>query len=299
MIAELVWKSVVSLGGAEGEGPLHESCKQIELLRSQLCKQTNASANQSKTNLFPPSGHKGWTATRRSRAGSQRTNSLNNDSHHLFWATSGASSSSCAPPPRTSSATDELTRETKIKLQGILAESLDDLLAVYADLVVGSAEDRVMKPELENLRTYFRRTARTSKAQDGRQGLIVGTTRRFIHHGVGSGRARQTIQKTPANPTSSPKIAADLQEQDEDEDTHKGSGESKKARLAAPEIGKKIRAGRLARNHGLPQIRQVVKPSRPCYKENNVGGMVEGDKEEEDDDDSDSDDDGELEVYDD
>ncbi|POW14646.1 hypothetical protein PSTT_02779 [Puccinia striiformis] len=214
-------------------------------------------------------------------------------------ATSGASSSSCAPPPRTSSATDELTRETKIKLQGILAESLDDLLAVYADLVVGSAEDRVMKPELENLRTYFRRTARTSKAQDGRQGLIVGTTRRFIHHGVGSGRARQTIQKTPANPTSSPKIAADLQEQDEDEDTHKGSGESKKARLAAPEIGKKIRAGRLARNHGLPQIRQVVKPSRPCYKENNVGGMVEGDKEEEDDDDSDSDDDGELEVYDD
>ncbi|KNE97019.1 hypothetical protein PSTG_09755 [Puccinia striiformis f. sp. tritici PST-78] len=214
-------------------------------------------------------------------------------------ATSCASSSSRVPPPRTSTATDELSRKTKIKLQGILAESLDDLLAAYADFMVGSAEDRVMKPELENLRTYFRRTARTSKAQDGRQELIGGTTRRFIQHGVGGGRARQPIQKTPTSSTSSPKIAADSQGQDEDEDICEGSTEPKKARMAAPEIEEKIRAGRLAQNHGLPQIRQVVKTSHPSYKDNNVEGTGEGDEDDDDDDDDDSEDDGELKVYDD
>lgn len=145
-----------------------------------------------------------------------------------------------------------------------------------------------MKPELENLRTYFRRTARSSKSQEGRQELIGGTSRRFIEHGVGGGRAGRG-PNTGSSSTASPTTPKARQDPDADDDADESS---KKARLAAPEIEQKIRAGRRAHHPGLPQIRQVVKTSHPSYQ------LGQG-KKEEDDDEDDSDDDGELKVYDD
>ncbi|KAA1077131.1 hypothetical protein PGT21_019347 [Puccinia graminis f. sp. tritici] len=201
---------------------------------------------------------------------------------------------STSPSSRSAtSSTNELSRKTKIKLQGLLAESLDDLLAVYLDLMVGSVEDRVMKPELEKLRTYFRRTARSSKSQEGRQELIGGTSRRFIEHGVGGGRRGRGGPKTGSSSTSSPTTPKARQDPDGEGDDDESLNGPKKARLAAPEIEEKIRAGRLAHHPGLPQIRQVVKTSHPCHKDINPQGGNEEDEED------DSDDDGELKVYDD
>ncbi|KAI9622403.1 hypothetical protein KEM48_007294 [Puccinia striiformis f. sp. tritici PST-130] len=147
-----------------------------------------------------------------------------------------ASSSSRVPPPRTSTATDELSRK--------LRSNFRDLGRILGRLTRGKIAD------------VF-----PSNSTD---------------HGVGGGRARQPIQKTPTSSTSSPKIAADSQGQDEDEDICEGSTEPKKARMAAPEIEEKIRAGRLAQNHGLPQIRHVVKTSHPSYKDNDVEGAGQG-----------------------
>ncbi|OAV94420.1 hypothetical protein PTTG_11914 [Puccinia triticina 1-1 BBBD Race 1] len=200
-----------------------------------------------------------------------------------------------AAPSSAPSSTNELSRKTKINLQGVLAESLDDLLGAYVEFMVGSAEDRVMKPELENLRSYFRRTARGSKSQEGRQELIGGTSRRFIEHGVGASRRTQPSVNPGPSSTSSPAPATGRQQDLRDgEDNDSSSTGPKKARLAPPEIEQKIRAGRLADNPRLPEIRQVVKTSHPCHNDR----ALEGRKEDDDDDDG-SEDDGELKVYDD
>jgi len=193
--------------------------------------------------------------------------------------------SSAAQPSAPPSSDPPLARKSKILAQGQLADALDHLLAVYLGLMVGSAEDRVMKPELENLRTYFRRTARASQAQEGRHTVMGSSSRRFIAHGIGASRGR------PAdNDGSTQEEQEGSQAHDEPDDAAETStqlGAHKKARLASHLVEQKIANSSMALSPALPQIRQVVKTCHPSTQHD------EDEKEEED-----SDDDGELKVYD-
>lgn len=178
-----------------------------------------------------------------------------------------------------------LSRKSSILAQGQLADALDHLLAVYLGLMVGSAEDRVMKPELENLRTYFRRTARTSQEQEGRHTVIGSSSRRFIAHGTGASRGRTT--DNDGSTQEEEERSQGREPDDAAETSAQLGGAHKKARLASHLVEQKIANASLTLSPALPQIRQVVKTCHPSTQDDRYAEEDEG-----------SDDDEELEVYD-
>lgn len=137
----------------------------------------------------------------------------------------------------------------------------------------------------ENLRTYFRRTARTSQEQEGRHTVIGSSSRRFIAHGTGASRGRTT--DNDGSTQEEEERSQGREPDDAAETSAQLGGAHKKARLASHLVEQKIANASLTLSPALPQIRQVVKTCHPSTQDDRYAEEDEG-----------SDDDEELEVYD-
>lgn len=179
--------------------------------------------------------------------------------------------------------------QQKLKLQGMMAATLDNLVYVYSNLTTGSAEDRLMKPELDNLRSYLKRVIKKSDDDRRRNQISQPSTKRFILNGIGgSSSSSSRMNRLQASTDHS-----DINHRDHHNPVDNQSATPKKIKLTESEIEDKIESYKNLppdQKIRLPEIRQVIKNPQSDTHQNLGHG---------DDDDDDDDDDDELKVYDD